>query len=158
MMGYWKNEEATEQARSYDWHHTGDLGVFDADGQLLFVDRKKDMIKTGGENVPSIKVESALLKDARVMNAAAVGLPHARWSEGVTGFVTLKLGVSCTEAELLAHCKRELAGFEVPKAIVFLEQFPLTATGKIQKNLLRQEYLHYYENKADEQLPTMENR
>ncbi|MDR7316782.1 AMP-binding protein [Brevibacillus nitrificans] len=158
MMGYWKNEQATEEARTHGWHHTGDLGFWDADGQLQFVDRKKDMIKSGGENVPSIKVESVLLKDSRVMNAAAVGLPHARWSEGVTGFVTLKPGAACTEAELIAHCRSELAGFEVPKAIVFLEQFPVTATGKIQKNVLRQRYASYYDNQADEQQTMLDTR
>jgi long-chain acyl-CoA synthetase len=144
MEGYWKNEEATEQARKFGWHHTGDLGVIDPDGQLIFVDRKKDMIKTGGENVPSIKVESVILNEPRIANAAVVGLPHARWGEAVTAFVAAKPETVITEEEIIDHCKQQLAGFEVPKAVVILDQFPLTATGKIQKNVLRQMYSEHY--------------
>lgn len=144
MEGYWKNEEATAQTRKFGWHHTGDLGVIDSDGQLIFVDRKKDMIKTGGENVPSVKVESVILNDPQIANAAVVGLPHARWSEAVTAFVTLKPGAFITEQEIIENCKKQLGGFEIPKAVVILDQFPLTATGKIQKNALRQMFGDYY--------------
>lgn len=144
MLGYFKDPEATERARAFGWHHTGDLGFFDPDGQLVFTDRKKDMIKTGGENVPSIKVERALLGHPAVANAAAIGLPHARWFEAVTGVVALKPGSHVTEEELLAHCKSVLAGFETPKAICFVDQFPLTATGKIQKNQLRVRFSGLY--------------
>ncbi len=144
MKGYWKNAEATAEAQKFGWHHTGDLGVFDQDGQLLFVDRKKDMIKTGGENVPSIKIESILLKQQCIANAAVVGLPHERWGEAITAFVTVQPGKEVDAEEILEHCRRELAGFEVPKAVIFLQQFPLTATGKIQKNLLREQYAGHY--------------
>ncbi len=144
MLGYWKNEEATEQTQKFGWHHTGDLGVIDPDGQLMFVDRKKDMIKTGGENVASNKVEGVILNEPRVANAAVVGLPHAHWSEAVTAFVVPKPGTSITEEEIIAHCKTTLAGFEVPKRVVILEEMPSTASGKIKKNLLRQMYVEYY--------------
>jgi long-chain acyl-CoA synthetase len=140
MLGYYKDEAATRSAQAFGWHHTGDLGLFDADGQLLFLDRKKDMIKTGGENVPSLKVEEVLLRHAAVANAAVVGLPHARWAEAVTAFVMLKPGAVVTPAELLAHCRGLLGTFEVPKKIVVVDAFPMTATGKIQKAWFRERY------------------
>jgi long-chain acyl-CoA synthetase len=144
MLGYYKDPEATERSRAFGWHHTGDLGFFDPDGQLVFTDRKKDMIKTGGENVPSIKVERALLSHPAVLNAAAIGLAHPRWFEAVTGVVTLKPGMHASEEELLAHCRSQLSGFETPKAVCVVDQFPLTATGKIQKNQLRERFAALY--------------
>ena len=144
MTGYFRDPEATAKARAFGWHHTGDLGMFDADGQLIFTDRKKDMIKSGGENVASIVVERALMSHPAVAAAAAIGLPHARWFEAVTGVVLLKPGASTTEDELLAHCKETLSVHEVPKAVRFVEQFPLTATGKIQKNELRDRFATLY--------------
>ena len=144
MLGYYKDEEATRNAQAFGWHHTGDLGMFDSDGQLLFVDRKKDMIKSGGENVPSLKVEEVLLRHAGVVNAAVVGLPHSRWSEAVTAFVLLKPGADIAVDDLNRHCRDHLGGFEVPKKIVVLETFPMTSTGKIQKALLRDAYQDTY--------------
>jgi len=149
MEGYYKNPEATAEARAFGWHHTGDLGIWDK-GLLMFKDRKKDMIKTGGENVPSIKVESVLLRHAAVGNAAAVGLPHARWIEAITAFVVLKPGASADEAELIRHCKEHLGGFEVPKAIRVLDALPMTATGKVQKHPLREQYRELYTATAAE--------
>ncbi|WP_293390169.1 AMP-binding protein [Nevskia sp.] len=143
MEGYYKNPEATAEARTFGWHHTGDLGMWD-DGLLMFKDRKKDMIKTGGENVPSIKVESALLRHAAVGNAVVVGLPHPRWIEAITAFVVLKPGTKTDEAELIRHCKEHLGGFEVPKAIRILTALPMTATGKVQKHPLRDQYRDLY--------------
>ena len=137
MEGYFKDPEATAAARRFGWHHTGDLGMFDQDGQLLFVDRKKDMIKSGGENVASVKVEAVLLAHAAVAAAGVVGIPHERWGEAVVGFVALKPGASATEDELIAHCRARLSGFETPKALRILDQLPMTATGKVQKHELR---------------------
>ena len=143
MEGYYKNPEATAEARAFDWHHTGDLGMWEK-GLLVFKDRKKDMIKTGGENVPSVKVESVLLRHPAVANAGTVGLPHEYWSEAVTAFVVLKPEQAASEAELLAYCKQHLAGFETPKAIRIVDALPMTATGKIQKHVLRYEYRDLY--------------
>lgn len=148
MEGYYKNPEASAEARAHGWHHTGDLGVIE-DGQLLFKDRKKDMIKTGGENVPSIKVESTLLRHPAVANAVAVGLPHPRWIEAITCFVVLKAGAQADEAELIRHCKQYLGGFEVPKAIRFVDALPMTATGKIQKHPLRDTYRDLFAASGD---------
>jgi len=144
MLGYYKDEEATRHAQAFGWHHTGDLGMFDSDGQLLFVDRKKDMIKSGGENVSSQKVEEVLLRHASVGNAAVVGLPHFRWSEAVTAFVLLKPGADVDVDDLNRHCRSLLGNFEVPKKIVVLETLPMTSTGKIQKALLRDAYRDAY--------------
>jgi long-chain acyl-CoA synthetase len=144
LAGYYKNPEATAEVRKFGWHHTGDLGMFDADGQLLFTDRKKDMIKTGGENVPSIKVESVLLRHFAVANAVVVGLPHPRWIEAVTAFVIPKPSTNVTEDEIMQHCKEYLGGFEVPKAVRFVESLPMTSTGKIQKHPIRQQYRDLY--------------
>jgi long-chain acyl-CoA synthetase len=149
MLGYYKDPEATAWSRRFGWHHTGDLGLWDEDGQLYFKDRGKDMIKTGGENVPSIKVEEVLLRHPAVANAAVVGLPHVRWAEAVAAFVTLKPGATCDEQELLAHCRQHLASFEVPKRITVLDALPATATGKIQKHVLRGDYRELFEGTVD---------
>ena len=137
MEGYYKDEEATVESRKFGWHHSGDLGSFDEDGQLLFVDRKKDMIKTGGENVASIKVELAILGDHRVDQVAVVGLPDERWIEAVTAFVIPMKGSQITEQDIIQLCKRELGKFEVPKKVIFMDSLPVTSTGKVRKNILR---------------------
>jgi long-chain acyl-CoA synthetase len=146
MNGYHKNPEATEEACRFGWHHTGDLCFYDEDGLLVFVDRKKDMIKSGGENVASITVETALLGHPEVGNVVVVGLPHPHWVEAVTAFVLPRAGCSPTEQALIAHCKDRLARHEVPKAVVFLDAFPATATGKIQKNQLRTQYADFFKS------------
>lgn len=145
MIGYYKDPEATEESRKFGWHHTGDLGMWDEDGQMIFLDRKKDMIKTGGENVPSIKVETVLLSHPDVAGAAVVGLPHPKWAEAVTAFVVPKPGKEISEEALLEFCKERLGGFEVPKAICVVDQLPLTTTGKVQKHVLRDRYRRLYE-------------
>lgn len=145
MLGYYKDPEATAHAWRHGWHHSGDLGMFDEDGQLLFMDRLKDMIKSGGENVPSIKVEEVLLRHPAVFNAAVVGLPHDRWGEAITAFIVLRPGMAATPDEVIAHCKEQLGGFEVPKDIVFVPALPTTSTGKIQKFELRRANLAFYE-------------
>ena len=144
MEGYWKDPAATEEGFKYGWRHSGDMGYFDEDGLLVFVDRKKDMIKTGGENVPSIKVERVILSDPRVQGCAVIGLPHPRWIEGVTAIVEPKPGARLTEQDIIDLCKRELSGFEVPKAVIFVESLPRTTTGKVQKHVLRQQYRDFY--------------
>jgi long-chain acyl-CoA synthetase len=146
MLGYYKDPEATAAVSTFGWHHTGDLGMFDADGQLLFMDRKKDVVKTGGENVPSIKVEEVLLRHPAVANAAVVGLAHVRWGEAVTAFVLLKPGQPATPEALTAFCAEHLAGFEVPKAIRVLDELPMTPTGKIQKHRLRTAFAGLYDD------------
>ncbi|BBO69758.1 acyl-CoA synthetase [Desulfosarcina alkanivorans] len=146
MNCYLKNEEATVESRAFGWHHSGDLGYFDEDNLLVFVDRKKDMIKTGGENVPSIKVERALLSDHRIMSAAVVGLPHPHWTEAVTAFVVKQENADLDEQDVIDLCKRELGKFEIPKRVVFIDEMPLTSTGKIRKNILRENNTEVYQS------------
>lgn len=148
MNGYLENVEETRMSREFDWHHTGDLGYWDEDGQLVFVDRKKDLIKTGGENVASIKVEQVLLMHEKVGNAVVVGLPHSHWVEAVTAMIVPKEGVEITEAELLEHCREHLGKIQVPKSVVIVDQFPMTTTGKIQKHILRKKYENLYNTMA----------
>lgn len=144
MNGYLANPEATQETRLFGWHHTGDLGYWDEDGQMVFVDRKKDMIKTGGENVASIKIEQTLLNYEKIESAIVVGLPHERWIEAVTAFVRPKAGTIITEEEIIDYCKQHLGGFQVPKKVVIVDEFPMTSTGKIQKQKLRLQYQALY--------------
>ena len=145
MLGYFKDPQATAAAQKFGWHHTGDLGMFDSGGQMLFLDRKKDMIKTGGENVASVKVEAAILAHPDVAAVAVLGLPHSRWSEAVCAFVVRKPGATCDEDTIIEHCRGRLGGFEVPKAVRFVATLPCTATGKIQKHMLRKEHSHFWD-------------
>ncbi|WP_051789911.1 class I adenylate-forming enzyme family protein [Endozoicomonas montiporae] len=145
MNRYLGDETASLKACEHGWHHSGDLGYIDNCGQLVFVDRKKDMIKTGGENVASVKVEQVLLSAPDVVQVAVFGVPHARWSEAVCAAVQIAPDQPFDEAAIIRHCKDRLAGFEVPKRIVSVETFPLTATGKIQKNTLRAQYEELFE-------------
>jgi long-chain acyl-CoA synthetase len=144
MMGYYKDPAATEEARKFGWHHTGDLALIDENGEVLFVDRKKDMIKSGGENVASIRIEETLLAHPAVQNAAVVGLPHPQWGEAVSAFVKLKPGAQASDTELLEHCRKSLGGFQVPKLIQILDEMPMTATGKLRKVELRRTYGDYF--------------
>lgn len=144
MLGYFKDPEATLAARRFGWHHTGDLGMWDEDGYLHFKGRLKDMIKTGGENVPAIRVEEALLGHPAVAVAAVVGLPHQEWIEAVTAFVCLKPGQSADAGALQEHCRSTLAGFEIPKHIAIVDALPMTSTGKIQKHVLRAKHHALY--------------
>lgn len=140
MNGYYRNEAATAESRKFGWHHSGDLGYIDACGQLQFVDRKKDMIKSGGENVASAQVEEVLLAQGGIAIAAAIGLPHPQWGEAVIAVVQPKPGVALDEAAVLEHCRARLGGFQRPKRVMILDQLPMTATGKIRKAELRTQY------------------
>jgi fatty-acyl-CoA synthase len=136
MKGYLKNPSATEEAFRGGWFHTGDLGVVYPDGYIRIKDRSKDIIISGGENISSIEVEDVLYRHPDVMAAAVVAKPDERWGETPCAFVELKAGATTTAADLIAHCKAHLAGFNVPRAVEFGE-LPKTATGKIQKFELR---------------------
>lgn len=144
MLGYYRNEAATAEAQAHGWHHSGDIGYRDEDNQFHFVDRKKDIVKSGGENVSSVKVERCILACEGVANVGVIGLPHEHWGEAVTAVVEIKPGATLVEAVLIAHCKRELGTFEVPKRVIFLERLPMTATGKVKKHLLRADHATLY--------------
>jgi fatty-acyl-CoA synthase len=136
MKGYLKNPTATEQAFAGGWFHTGDLGVLMPDGYVKIKDRSKDIIISGGENISSLEVEDVLYRHPAVLAAAVVAKPDARWGETPCAFLELRAGVSVTPEEIIAHCKQHLAGFKVPRAVVFGD-LPRTSTGKVQKFELR---------------------
>jgi 3-(methylthio)propionyl---CoA ligase len=136
MKGYLKNEAATREAFAGGWFHTGDLGVMHLDGYIELKDRSKDIIISGGENISTIEVEGVLYRHPSVLEAAVVARPDERWGETPCAFVTLKLGARATAEELIAFCREQLAGFKVPKTVVF-GPLPKTSTGKIQKTVLR---------------------
>jgi fatty-acyl-CoA synthase len=140
MLMYFKDPEKTEEAMAGGWFHSGDVGVLDGDRYITVVDRKKDMVKTGGENVSTREVEEVIYTDPRVSEVAVIGVPHPKWVEAVTAIVVPKAGETVTEEEIIALCKRELAGFKVPKAVVVVEALPKTPTGKILKRDLRKHY------------------
>jgi fatty-acyl-CoA synthase len=138
MKGYLKNPAATEEAFAGGWFHSGDLAVQYPDGYVKIKDRSKDIIISGGENISSIEVEDVLYRHPAVLAAAVVAKPDARWGETPCAFIELKAGAQVSVEDMVAHCKRHLAGFKVPRAIVFGE-LPKTSTGKIQKFALRQQ-------------------
>ena len=136
MKGYLKNPAATEEAFSGGWFHSGDLAVVDSDGYIKIKDRSKDVIISGGENISSIEVEDVLYRHPDVLAAAVVAKPDVRWGETPCAFIELKAGASTTAEDIVTHCKKHLAAFKVPRAVVFGE-LPKTSTGKIQKFELR---------------------
>jgi fatty-acyl-CoA synthase len=136
MKGYLKNPAATQEAFAGGWFHTGDLAVMNPDGYIKIKDRSKDIIISGGENISSIEVEDVLYRHPAVMAAAIVAKPDLKWGETPCAFIEIKPGATVTAEEIVAHCKEHLAGFKVPRAVVFGE-LPKTSTGKIQKFELR---------------------
>ena len=138
MKGYLKNAAATQEAFAGGWFHTGDLAVQYPDGYIKIKDRSKDIIISGGENISSIEVEDVLYRHPDVLAAAVVAKPDAKWGETPCAFVELKAGAETTPEDIVAHCKKHLAGFKVPRAVVFGE-LPKTSTGKIQKFELRKQ-------------------
>jgi len=138
MLGYFHDDERTAAAFEGGWFHSGDLATLDAEGYITVVDRKKDMIKTGGENVASREVEEAIYRLPQVSEVAVVGVPHPRWVEAVVAVIVPKAGQSLDEAAVLAHCQSCLAGFKTPKRVVFADALPKNPSGKLLKRELRQ--------------------
>src|SRR5688572_5506257 len=137
MKGYLKNPRATTEAFRDGWFHTGDLGVWHPDGYVEVKDRSKDIIISGGENISSLEVEECLYRHPQVMEAAVVARPDPHWGESPCAFVTLKAGAQVSDAEIIHWCRDRIAHFKVPKRVVF-GALPKTATGKIQKHVLRE--------------------
>ena len=137
FKGYWRDPDATAAAFAGGWFHTGDIGVRDEDGYLYIVDRLKDMIVSGGENIAGSEVERVLYEHDSVVEAAVVGRPDDRWGEVPVAFVVLRPGAVATQDALLAHCRAQLARFKVPKEITFLDALPRNPSGKVLKRDLR---------------------
>ena len=140
MLGYYKDEEKTAEAFRGGWFHSGDLATVDEEGFISVVDRKKDMIKSGGENVASREVEEAIYLLAGVSEVAAIGVPHPRWIEAVVAVVVPKAGARLNETLVLDHAHGVLAGFKVPKRVILAESLPKNPSGKILKRQLREEH------------------
>jgi len=140
MLGYWNQPEATAQAIRNGWMHTGDGGYMDTDGFVFLVDRMKDMIISGGENVYSAEVERALASHPAVAQSAVIGVPHEKWGESVHAVVVLKQGASATLESIQAHCRELIAGYKIPRSAEFVDALPLSSVGKVLKNDLRKRY------------------
>jgi fatty-acyl-CoA synthase len=139
MAGYYNDPQATREAFAGGWFHTGDLALVRPDGYIQIVDRKKDMIISGGENISSVEVESMLYQHPAVLEAAVVAAPDPKWGELPKAFVVLRPGARTTAEELIAFCRDRMAHFKAPKIVEFLDTLPKTATGKVQKYMLRAE-------------------
>jgi fatty-acyl-CoA synthase len=140
MQGYYEKPEETARAIDADgWLHSGDMGVMRPDGHLRFMGRYKDMLKIGGENVDPMEVEAYLMTHPAMNLVAVVALPDARLSEVPVAFVRGEPGESLTEDEVIAYCHGKIASFKTPRHVVFVEEFPMTGSGKIQKVKLREE-------------------
>jgi acyl-CoA synthetase (AMP-forming)/AMP-acid ligase II len=145
LNGYLKNPAATAEAFQHGWFHSGDVGRLDPDGMLWFSDRYKDVIKTGGENVASIEVEQAVYAASPdVAEAVVVGLPHGHWSQAITAVVVPKPGASLDTDALRSAMKDHIDGYKVPKSVIVVDQLPKTSTGKIQKNVVREQFADHY--------------
>ena len=141
MQGYWNNPLATKQAIGDGWMHSGDLGYFDDEGYLFVVDRKKDMIISGGENIYSREVEETLMLHPAVLEASVIGVPDEKWGEAVKALVALRPGMHATAAELIEHCKASIASYKKPKSIDIMPALPrISSTNKIDKKKLREPF------------------
>ncbi|SCK15869.1 Acyl-CoA synthetase (AMP-forming)/AMP-acid ligase II [Variovorax sp. HW608] len=145
LSGYLRDQDASDAAYRHGWFHSGDAGCFDPDGILWFKDRFKDVIKSGGENIASIEVEKALYEcDPDIAEVVVIGLPHARWTEAVTAVVLPRQGRSIDEAALSERLRTRLSPFKCPKSFIVVDSLPKTATGKIQKAVLRRMHTAHY--------------
>ena len=146
LSGYFNDPERTAAAFEGEWFHSGDLGVIDEEGYITVVDRKKDMIKTGGENVASREVEEMIYRLPAVSEVSVIGLPHPYWIEAVTAVIVVKPGETLTEDDVIGFCKEHMAHFKVPKAVVFTDALPKNPSGKVLKREIRTRYEKLLEN------------
>jgi fatty-acyl-CoA synthase len=137
MKGYFKQHDATDEAFRGGWFHTGDVGVLHSDGSLELRDRKKDIVISGGENIPTIEVEQAVMSHPAVLEAAVIAIPDEKWGEVPKAFVELKPGCAVTAEDVIQHVRRRIAHFKTPRVVEFGD-LPRTSTGKIQKYVLRE--------------------
>jgi fatty-acyl-CoA synthase len=140
LSGYFADPEKTEAAFKGGWFHSGDLATIDEEGYITVVDRKKDMIKTGGENVASREVEEAIYRLPEVSEVAVIGLPDPHWVEAVTAVIVVKAGHALDGDTVIAHCRAEMAHFKVPKRVIMTESLPKNPSGKLLKRELRERH------------------
>ena len=140
MSGYFKDEERTREAFRQGWFHSGDLARIDAEGYISIVDRKKDMINSGGENVASREVEEMIYGLPAVAEVAVIGVPHPKWIEAVVAVVVVKRDHQLVEEAVVAHCRAHMAHFKVPKRVILTDSLPKNPSGKILKRDLRERF------------------
>ena len=149
MVGYWNKPQETAEALRHGWLYTGDLATVDEDGYIYIVDRKKDMIITGGENVFSTEVENALYTHPAVLEAAVIGVPDATWGEAIKAIVVLKPAMTAAEPELIEHCRARMTHFKAPRSVDFYDgALPKSGSNKILKRELREKYWGGYERRV----------
>jgi fatty-acyl-CoA synthase len=137
MKGYFEDEEATDEAFKGGWFHSGDLGVMQSDGYVRLMDRAKDVVISGGENISTVEIEQTLASHDAVLEAAVIGVPDEKWGEVPKAFVVLRPGAEVSEEQIIDYVKSTIARFKAPKAVAFVEELPKTSTGKVQKFELR---------------------
>ena len=148
MVGYWRKPELTAAIMKEGWMWTGDIATWDEDGYIFIVDRSKDMIISGGENIYSTQVESAIHKHQGVLECAVIGIPDDEWGEAVKAVVVMKPGESATEADIINTAGKHLASYQKPKSVDFVDSLPKAPTGKILKRELRDPYWNREERKV----------
>ena len=140
MQGYWNNQAETRKAIKDGWLYTGDLGTYDEDFYVYLVDRKKDMIISGGLNIYPAEIERVIYEHPGVSQCAVIGVPDDRWGEAVKAFVVLQAGRQISEIEIIEFCKKSLASYKKPKSVEFVNELPRNPQGKILKKVLREKY------------------
>jgi len=140
MKGYWRQPGETDKAIVNGWFHTGDLATINKEGYINIVDRAKDVIISGGENISSIEVEDALYKHPAVLECAVIGVPSEKWGETPKALIVPREGMQPDETEIIGFCKEQMAHFKAPTSVELVESLPRTATGKLQKYVLRDKY------------------
>jgi long-chain acyl-CoA synthetase len=147
MQGYWNNPEATAEALRNGWLHTGDIGMFDENGYLFLLDRAKDMIISGGNNVYPREVEEVIVQHPSVVTAVVFGIPHEYWGEAVHALVVLEPGARASAEELIEYCGKHLAGYKKPKNVEFVDSLPVSSVGKVMRREIREKYWQGYEGR-----------
>jgi fatty-acyl-CoA synthase len=142
MTSYWRRPQQTQETIRNGWLHTGDLAKKDEEGFLYIVDREKDMFISGGENVYPAEVEKIYLENPKILDVAVVGIPDEKWGEVGMVFIVMKNGEEMTEEEALKLCEGKIAKYKIPQRVAFLTELPMTASQKIKRHKLREDYLH----------------
>jgi acyl-CoA synthetase (AMP-forming)/AMP-acid ligase II len=148
MKGYWKNPQATADTIRNGWLHTGDVGYLDENGYLFIMDRSKDMIISGGENIYPREIEEVLVRHPAVCEVSVIGVPDPKWGEAIKAVVTLNPGATATEEELIDFCRDNIASYKKPKSVDFVDELPKSNYGKILKRELRTRYWQNQDRKV----------
>jgi acyl-CoA synthetase (AMP-forming)/AMP-acid ligase II len=144
MQGYWNNPQATAEALRGGWLHTGDIGMLDEHGYLFLLDRAKDLIISGGNNIYPREVEEVIVQHPAVATVVVFGIPHTYWGEAVHALVVLEPGLRATADEIIEHCAKSMAGYKKPKSVEFVDALPVSGYGKVMRREIRERYWHGY--------------